>query len=66
VEPQSQTVPMYEGTVRNPQGDAMIAAARKDLSDEDFNALMHETGGKAPTAAQLVKLVEARRNVHRA
>lgn len=57
---------MYEGTVRNPQGDAMIDAARKSLSEEDFNALMAETGGKAPTAARLVEIVEERRNVNRA
>lgn len=54
-----------EGTVTHPKGQAMVEAARKSLSDEDFNALMQETGGQPPTAVQLVNLVEARRNGHR-
>lgn len=54
---------ILEGSVRNPQGQAMIEQARKDLSAEDFNALMQETGGGPPTAAQLCNLVEARRHV---
>lgn len=52
-----------EGSVRNPQGERMMEAARKELSDVDFNALMQETGGQPPTPAQLVNLVEARRHV---
>ena len=61
MEPQPQSVPLYQGTVVNPKGDAMIEAARKSLSEEDFNGLMRDTGGQPPTAAQLVNLVEARR-----
>ena len=52
-----------EGSVRNPEGERMLEAARKELSDMDFNALMQETGGQPPSAAQLVNLVEARRHV---
>lgn len=44
----------------------MIEAARRELSDLDFNALMQETGGLPPTSAQLVTLVEARRHVAQA
>lgn len=39
----------------------MIAAARRDLNEEDFAELMRETGGKPPTHDQLVAKVEARR-----
>jgi hypothetical protein len=52
--------PQMVGSV-SPPAD-MIDAARRSLDAEGFEELMRETGGRAPTAKELVAKVEARRN----
>lgn len=51
--------PAMSGTVTPPAD--MLAAARRDLSDEAYERLMQVTGGAAPTPRQLCELVEAER-----
>jgi len=51
--------PVLGGTVTPPPD--MIEAARKSLDAEGLEELMRETGGRAPTADELVAKVEARR-----
>jgi hypothetical protein len=39
----------------------MIEAARQSLSPDDFESLMQETGGKAPTPEQLCRKADEAR-----
>lgn len=49
--------PNFNGSVTPP--DDMMEAARKSLPDAEFQALMRETEGAAPTPAQLCAHVDA-------
>lgn len=51
--------PVFAGWVTPPAD--MIEAARRDLSPEDFEQLMRETGGRPPTPDELCAKVDAAR-----
>lgn len=60
-DPQHLPIPVMVGHVTPPAD--MMAAARRDLSSEGFATLMAQIGGRSPTPAELVALVEQERTL---